>query len=183
MLDSPIVTDVLKAMGVPGAIIFVLMMVIGLLATIIAVMYRRANKIYGYRLAERDTLVTVVTNATNATKDHTKAMEDRSNVLRELGDVVKDQSAGFEALQDRVKLQYEFLSEELKRHAQVIAAIAEADRVLSGIATDARNASTDAKTVSTDMRTIVSETNSLIKSVHSILVRAGSRRQRGKPNT
>jgi hypothetical protein len=157
--------------------------VIGILSVVIVVMYQRANKIYGYRLTERDTLVTVVSNATNATKDHTKSMEDRSNALRELAHAIKEQSAEFEALQERVKLQYEFLSEELKRHAQVIAAIAEADRALSAIAIDARNASTDTRLIGVETKTIVTDTNALLKSIHSILGRAGSRRQHGKPKT
>jgi hypothetical protein len=135
-MESPLVVEALKTMGVAGAIIFVLMGVIAVLSTIIVFMYQRANKIYGYRLKERDTLTTALSNSVTATKDHTRAMEDRSNALRELATAIKEQSGAFETLHDRVKMQYEFLNDELKRHSLVITAISEAHRVLSGMASD-----------------------------------------------
>lgn len=129
MMDAPIVTEALRGMGLEGAIISVLMGVIAVLATCILFMYKRANTIYGYRLKERDTLTTALTNATNATKEHTRAMENRSSAISALADATKDQAACFEQLRERVGMQYEFFAKQLDRQAIVLEALAEANRV------------------------------------------------------
>lgn len=152
-MGDPIVTESLKSLGIAGAIISVLMATCGGLITAILVMYRHGNKVYSYRLKERDILNKALTSAAEATRDHTRTMADRNDALRELATAIKDQSAAFERLHDRVHLQYEFMSEELKRHAIVIQAIAEADRTLAGLITDSRNAAIGARNISDETKT------------------------------
>lgn len=125
------VTQILRGMGTEGAIITTLMGVITVLCAVIASMYVRANKIYGYRLKERDVLNTALASSTEATKEHTRSMESRSAAIAALADAVKDQSASFEHLRDRVMMQYEFMSREFDRHTQVVEAMAEANRSMA----------------------------------------------------
>lgn len=120
-------------MGTEGAIITTLMGVVTVLSTVIVVMYNRANKIYGYRLKERDVLNTALSSATTATKEHTRSMENRSAAIAALADAIKDQSASFEHVRDRVQMQFDFQSKEFGRHAQVIEAMAEANRVMAAM--------------------------------------------------
>lgn len=131
-MDPPIVKEVLKEMGTEGAIISVLMGAISILCGVIAIMYNRANKIYGYRLKERDILNEALTSATTATRQHTNAMESRSIALATLADAIKDQSASFEQLRDRVQMQFDFISREFDR-------VAEINKSLSAAAVDDRH--------------------------------------------
>lgn len=105
-------------MGTEGAIISVLMGTVPILCGVIVIMYNRANKIYGYRLRERDVLNTALSAATAATREHTQAMESRSAAMTALADAIRDQSATFEQLRDRVQMQHEFVSRELDRQAE-----------------------------------------------------------------
>lgn len=130
-MDAPIVTETLRGMGTEGAIITTLMGVVMILCGVIVSMYARANKIYGYRLKERDALNTALMSSTAATKEHTRSMENRSASLSALANAVKDQSATFEHLRDRIHMQYDFISREFDRHTQVIEAMSEASRVMN----------------------------------------------------
>lgn len=132
-MDAPIVTETLRGMGTEGAIITTLMGVVSILSGVIYTMYSRANKIYGYRLKERDVLTTALNSSTSAAKEHTRSMENRSAAIAALASAVKDQSASFEHLRDRVMMQYEFLSKEFDRHTQVIEAMAEANRAIAAM--------------------------------------------------
>lgn len=151
-MDAPIVTETLRGMGTEGAIITTLMGVITVLSGVIFAMYSRANKIYGYRLKERDILTTALNSSTSAAKEHTRSMENRSAAITALADAVKDQSASFEHLRDRVMMQYEFLSKEFDRHTQVIEAMAEANRAISAMIAENKRQISVIYTVTDELR-------------------------------
>lgn len=132
-MEPPVVVDALREMGTEGAIITTLMTVIGGLCTVIVSMYVRANKIYGYRLKERDALNTALNSSTEAIREYTRSMENRSAAISSLADAVKTQASTFDSLKDRIAMQYEFLTREFGRHSQVIESMADANRTMAAM--------------------------------------------------
>ena len=132
------VEKTLSAMGLPGAIISVLIGVIIVLAGIIAYQYRRDNKIYGYRLQERDTLKDTLNDTANANKDLARSTSSYSESVRDLAMAMREQSAAFETLSERIKLQYDFLKDDASRQHSVISSSSEAVRVLTGTLSEVR---------------------------------------------
>jgi len=139
-MDSQVVTGVLQTMGVAGAIISVLMGVVAVLSTVIVFQYKHAMKVYGFRLSERDVLNAALTSSTSAIKENAELVEQRNKALVELSVAMRELSGSLEQLRDRVSLQYEFLTREMDRQAQVVSAVAEANRVLSSMTADNRSA-------------------------------------------
>lgn len=133
------VIRILESMGVAGAIIFVLMSVIGVLAGVIRVMYNHSNKVYGYRLAERDTLKDALANASNVLANVLKATEDRNDLTQELGDLIAKQSAAFELLKVTVLAEYTSIRENHTAITQAVTSQAQSLRELTSMVTDHRN--------------------------------------------
>lgn len=133
------VNDSLKTMGPAGAAISVLLTFILALAASVGAMWRHSNKVYGYRLAERDTLNKALTDSTAAIKSMTRATDERNKVTEELAAAINAQANAGARLGDRQQMQHEVLKDEVQRQGMVISAGAEATRVNSGILTDIRN--------------------------------------------
>jgi hypothetical protein len=133
------VNKALEGMGPSGAFISVLVTFIMGLATAVAIQWRHSNKVYGYRLAERDTLNKALTDSTAAINSMTKTADDLNEVTEELAAAITAQASASARLGDRQQMQHEVLKDEVQRQGMVISASAEATRVNSGILTDIRN--------------------------------------------
>lgn len=133
------VTDVLKGMGPAGAAIAVLLTFIIALATAVGIQWRHSNKVYGYRLAERDTLNKALTDSTAAINSMTRATNERNEVTEELAAAINTQAGAAVRLADRQQMQHEVMKDENQRQGMVIGSLAEATRVNTGILTDIRN--------------------------------------------
>jgi len=153
--DVVFVAEQVRAAGIYGAIILVLMMVVGVLSGVIAVQWRHSNKVYGYRLAERDTLNKTISESKTAMREMLASMEDRNDITKELSAVIQKQAATFEILIERFRNWFDNMEKEHVRQAAVIAAQAEAMRQIVGIITDCRNAITNTQTDVSEIKRVM----------------------------
>lgn len=134
-----IVINALAGMGVPGAIIAVLLGAISVLGGVIRVMYLQANKVYGYRLAERDTLKDALANASQVVAEMLKATQDRNDLTQELGELIAKQSAAFELLKVTILAEYSIIRDNHTAITQAVTMQAQSLRELTSMVTDHRN--------------------------------------------
>jgi uncharacterized phage infection (PIP) family protein YhgE len=132
---SELVTDTLRSWGAAGAAISVLLTAVTALVTANIFQYKQGNKVYGYRLAERDALNKALTDSSTATNASTKIAEERNEIISELADVIAKQTIGLEHLKSQLEEQKALAKEQ----TNVIGSLAEAVRTMTGIATDTRN--------------------------------------------
>src|SRR3954471_21640426 len=104
------VASTLKEMGAAGAAISVLLTAIGGLVTAVVFQYKQGNKVYGYRLAERDTLNKALTDSSSAMNALSKIAEERNEITSDLVNVIGKQTAAVDHLKiaiDETKKQVE----------------------------------------------------------------------------
>ena len=116
----------LKELGPSGAFISMMATAIVGLSTAVGIQWRQANKVYGYRLAERDTLNKSLSDSTVAINAMTRATNELKEVTEKLADAIERQANAFNRVADRVEMQHSILKDELGRHG---IAISEAARV------------------------------------------------------
>lgn len=145
MADPELVAGTLEKMGQAGAAISILMTTISALATAVVVQYRQGNKVYGYRLAERDTMNKALTDSSAAINAFTKEAEERNRVIEELADSLGKQASALNHLIELLKMHHDAMKDEVKDQTKTIGSLADAIRVNTGMVTDARNAATEAK--------------------------------------
>lgn len=139
IVENPIVTRALSDMGLPGAIIFVLLAVIVLLAGANTLQWRHANKVYGFRLAERDTLRDALNESRNTLKEVLEGMLERNEITEELSQVIREHTTAFKSLQDVITIHYAGMKDDNDRVEQVVTAISESMRALALATTDMRS--------------------------------------------
>jgi hypothetical protein len=132
---SELVTDTLRNMGPAGAAISVMLTAVTALTGAIIFQWKQANKVYGYRLAERDALNKALTESSAAINAFTKIHEERTEKVSELVDVISRQTIGL----DHLKLQLDDMKVCIKDQTSAFASLAEAVRTCTGIVTDTRN--------------------------------------------
>jgi peptidoglycan hydrolase CwlO-like protein len=132
---SELVTDTLRNMGPAGAAISVMLTAVTALVGAVVFQWTQANKVYGYRPAERDALNKALTDSSAAINAFTKIHEERNEKVSELVDVITRQTIGLEHL----KTQFDDQKECIKDQTKVIGSLAEAVRTSTGILTDTRN--------------------------------------------
>lgn len=128
----------LENMGIPGAIIFVLLLTITALVAYIRSMQAKADKIYGYRLAERDSLIKALTEAAGVLKDMLKAQEERNELIDEQAKLIEKQAQAFELLKVTILAQYDNIREHNAATAASVGAMAEAIRTMTMMLTENR---------------------------------------------
>lgn len=133
--DAVFVGEQLKGLGLPGAIIIVLMAVAITLGGVIFAMWKHSNKVYGYRLQERDTLNKALTDSSKVLADMQQATEERNDLTQDQADLLNKQSAAFEVLKVTILAQYDTIKSNDLVVAQTVTAMAEAIRVLTSIVT------------------------------------------------
>lgn len=136
---SELVTDTLRSMGPAGAAISVMMAAITALTGAVVIQWKQSNKVYSYRIAERDTLNKALTDNTAAINAMARATEERNRVTEELAEAIAKLASAFERVNDRIEMQHTVLKDETQRQGLVISAVAEAMRNVTGIVTDVRN--------------------------------------------
>jgi hypothetical protein len=124
---------ILEGMGVPGAIIFVLLGTIAVLSVYIKQMQGKADKVYGYRLTERDTLNKVLGDTANVIAGIIKANEERNDLTEEQAILIREQAHAFELLKATVLSQYDNIKDHNGAITQTIVAMAEAIRTLTSM--------------------------------------------------
>lgn len=122
------VTTVLHGMGLAGAVITVLLSVVGSLAAVIVWMQRRADKVYGYRLAERDALNKALTEAASAQQAQAAATSERNQLQDQLSETITSLTQSIALFIERQTVHHEHLVTDQGRMITVIDAIAEAMR-------------------------------------------------------
>jgi hypothetical protein len=179
-MASEIVERQLSGMGVSGAIISVLMAVIVLLAGVIGIMYRQANKVYGYRLAERDTLMGALNDSKTAMREMIEATKDRNEVTEQLSDLISKQTSAFATLELTVNNHYTNLMQQQQRLELVVSSTADALRVLTGIMRDVRSQVTS---VGSDLKLALSTSFSSFSTEMRGLVTSAIEGLRKRPRT
>lgn len=111
-----------------------------------ALQWKMANKVTGYRLKERDDLITAVKDSTAARVAATHAQEEHNRVIDELADAIRALAQSHDRQAERLALQAEHIRErELDRQQiqrennSVIQSLAESVRTTGAIASDIRN--------------------------------------------
>jgi len=132
------IIKILDNMGVAGASIFVLMVPVVALVAYIKSMQSRADRIYGYRLQERDTLNKALTDSAAVLRDMLRVTEERNDLTEEQAKLIERQSQAFELLKVTVLAQYESIRDHNGTTTQVVGAMAEAIRSLTAIAMENR---------------------------------------------
>lgn len=129
MIMLAVVPDVQTVVpGIAGWIIAVLMGVTTALAGAIVWMQRRADRVYGYRLAERDTLNKALVDAAAAQQAQAAATRDRNQLQQELTETIAALSQSIAMFIERQTIHHEHLVTDADRVRAVIEAIAEAMR-------------------------------------------------------
>jgi hypothetical protein len=114
--------------GVAGSIIAILMGVVTILAGVIVYMQKRADKIYGYRLTERDTLKDSLHEAATAITSQASATRERNVIMDELAQTIRESTQATALLVERLTVQHAHLLTDQDRTGSVIASIADAMR-------------------------------------------------------
>lgn len=127
------VEKTLEGMGVAGAIIFVLLLTVMGLVAYIKTLQTKADKVYGYRLAERDDLNKTLTNTAKVLEDVIEASEERNALTEQQADLIAKQAQAFELLKVTILSQYDNIREHNSASYTAVAAMAEAIRTLSSM--------------------------------------------------
>lgn len=132
------IEKLLEGMGIAGGIIFVLLLTVGALAAVVRSMQAKADKIYGYRLAERDALNKALTDAASVLREMLKVQEDRNELIEEQAKLIEKQAQAFEILKLTILAQYDNIRDHNAATAATIAAMAEAVRTHTMMLTENR---------------------------------------------
>jgi hypothetical protein len=124
---------ILADMGFAGVVIFVQFAAIAGLVAYVKSMQGKADKVYGYRLSERDTLNKVLTDTAHVIEGIVKANEERNDLTEEQAGLIREQAHAFELLKTTILAQYENIKDHNGSMGQIIAAMAEAIRVLNSM--------------------------------------------------
>lgn len=116
--------------GIEGWIIGVLLFTIGSLSGVIVWMQKRADKIYGYRLAERDTANAALNAAASAQQAQATASRERNQLQEELTETII-------ALSNNIGL---FIERQTIHHTHFVADQAKMISVIDAIAAAMREA-------------------------------------------
>lgn len=161
------VLKALAEMGVPGAIIFVLLSVIGAMGTIIVAQWKHSNKVYGYRLTERDTLNKALNDSTSALHDMLKVQEERNEITEDQAELISKQTAAFEILRIMLLAQYENTEKNVGRLSQAVEAISNSLRTINTMMLEEKGATSNRMTEL--KQAMVSNNQSLVVELRSLI--------------
>lgn len=133
------IEKILEGMGFNGVVIFVLFTALVAAIGYIRTMQSKADKVYGYRLAERDTLNKALTDTAKVLGDMLKVTEDRNELTEEQARLIEKQAAAFELLKVTILAQYDSIRDHGTGTAQAVTSMAESIRVLTSMIVENRN--------------------------------------------
>lgn len=113
--------------------------VIAALSTAVYVQYKNAFEVNNNRLSERDVLIKALESNTTAIRENAKATENRNSITQDLASAITKQAAAFDLFLQKAEFQQESLKENIRDQKAVIEALAESNRINTGILTDVRN--------------------------------------------
>jgi chromosome segregation ATPase len=155
------VVDILKANGLAGAFIMVLLGAIAALWLALKSKDKQLTKLHGERATEREQLVRLAENANTAGMVTANATEKRNEIMAALGVSLTAQANAVERYEDRVQSQQKMLEEKFGDFRHVVDAFGESNRTNSGLIAEVRNA----------VVTLASSINQLGTNVQTLLLR------------
>ena len=136
--------DGLKELGPTGVFISMMATAVAGLSAAVAMQWRHANKVYGYRLAERDTLNKALTDNATANTALAHSIAERNKATTELSAAVNALTLSNKLLHERLLVTMDALVKDNDSMANVVRALSESIRTQSGIITEARNSAQQA---------------------------------------
>jgi SMC interacting uncharacterized protein involved in chromosome segregation len=137
------ILKLLEGMGVPGGIIFVLLTTVVSLVVYIKSMQTRADKIYGYRLQERDTLNKTLSETAKVLEDMLEVADERNELTEEQSDLISKQAQALDLLKVTILSQYDNIRDHNTVASQVVTSMAEAIRTLTSMVVENRSIARD----------------------------------------
>jgi uncharacterized membrane protein (DUF106 family) len=132
------IVKLLMGMGVPGGIIFVLLLAVSGLVAYVRTLQAKADKVYGFRLQERDVLNKTLSDTAGVLKDLLEVTEERNDLTEDQAKLIEKQSAAFELLKATILAQYENIKDNKSASLQAVTSMAEAIRALTSIVVENR---------------------------------------------
>lgn len=140
----------LASQGSLGVLVYVLITIVLALSFTNWHQYKQANKVYGYRLAERDTLTKALTDTTHVISDMLKDAEEDNTLTKELADLLNGQAGELESVRqavvrigESVRDNHMMAMDSARAAAQAVAAMAESIRALNSVVMENRIAVTE----------------------------------------
>nr|DAH82758.1 MAG TPA: ATP synthase [Caudoviricetes sp.] len=121
----------LKGMGVPGAIIFVLLNTIAVMGIVIKVLWKKYTDLNDERRIERAAFLEAMAKKSASDLELARSHEERNDIEAELGEAFKAQAGAFDRVNDRVELFHEDNRDKLKDIRIVVESLAEGFRTLA----------------------------------------------------
>jgi uncharacterized protein YukE len=134
------VVETLKANGLAGVMIFLLVAAVVALWQMNKAKDRQLKELHAQRATERETLVRLLEGANTAATVTANATEKRNEIMDDLGHALNAQANAVERYDDRVKSQAEMLKEKFSDFRHVVDSFGESNRVSSGLLAEIRNA-------------------------------------------
>jgi hypothetical protein len=135
------IVHILEGLGLPGAIIFVLCGTQAASIAYIRQMQARADKIYGYRLQERDTLNKTLSDTGKVLTDMLKVTDERNELTEEQARLLEKQAQAFELLKVSILAQYDNIKDHNAASAKAVESMADAIRALNAAVMENRTLS------------------------------------------
>lgn len=101
--------------------------------------HKNATDVNNSRLSERDVLIKALESNTTAIKENAKVTEERNEVTQALAESIAKQAGVFEMFVQKMEMHQENLREKLADQKLIIDALAESNRVNTGILRDVRD--------------------------------------------
>jgi hypothetical protein len=136
------IEKILESAGILGAIIFVLLVTIVALVAYIKQMQAKADKVYGYRLAERDAYNKVVSDAQKVLEQLIETTNERNELTREQAELLSQQIHAFDLLKATILGQYENIKDISHATSTAVSSMAESVRTLSAQISESKYAYT-----------------------------------------
>lgn len=127
------VTKILEGLGLPGVIIFFLLLTVAGLVAYVRTLHTKADKVYGYRLAERDTLNKTLTDTAKVLEDLVDQAEERNSLTTQQAELISKQAQAFELLKVTILSQYDNIRDHNNTATTAVASMAEAIRTMSAM--------------------------------------------------
>lgn len=134
------VIETLKANGLAGAFIMVLIGAIAVLWRMILSKDKQLKELHAERAREREQLVRLAEGANTTGMVTANATERRNDIMSELGRALSGQANAVERYEDRVQSQQKMLEEKFADFRHVVDSFGESNRVNSGLLAEVRNA-------------------------------------------
>lgn len=132
------IVKILESRGLEGATIFVLLAALVAAVTYIRTLQAKADKVYGYRLAERDTLNKALSDTAKVLADMLKVTEERNDLTEEQAKLIEKQSLAFELLKVTIIAQYDTIKDHNAASSMAVSSMADALRVLTSMVVENR---------------------------------------------